>query len=87
MTGRCATCIFWSVSPAFSAGGPCGPDKDLPHHRCVRIIHELGLRYVTGDATPEADASTQAFLNDGSGYAAALHTLPTFGCTLWEQKP
>jgi hypothetical protein len=73
----CATCRF---------AAPARPDRlrllselhDSPHQHCVRIIH--------GNRDDEATADTVAFVADGSGYAAALLVLPTFGCVLHEER-
>lgn len=53
----------------------------LERHTCVRIIHGNKDAWlpVPSDAQP-------AIVVDGSGYAARLLVLPTFGCVLHEPK-
>jgi len=52
------------------------------HRSCVRIIHGNGdAKYDRGFA---GLAPEPALVTDGSGYAARLIVLPTFGCTLHE---
>jgi hypothetical protein len=79
----CASCRFWTPTSAGRTlwDSEKEEDIDLPHHRCLRILHEKPVDAETG-AMPE----TPAFLNDGSGYTASLNTLPTFGCTLHEAR-
>lgn len=54
------------------------------HGTCVRIVHGNGYR----EDTPPWPAVKQApaVVIDGSGYAARLLVLPSFGCTLHEEK-
>lgn len=50
------------------------------HGTCVRIIHG------NKDSRNESAIHEPAVVTDGSGYAAALRVLPSFGCVLWEEK-
>lgn len=75
--GRCATCRFMAEKRAIG----WEDDDEIAHHTCVRIIHGNGMD-LTCDPVKE-----QAVVVDGSGYAARLCVLPTFGCALHEPKP
>lgn len=81
----CATCRFMA-GPRADAGLDYW-DEDAcdmvstEHRSCVRIIH--------GNATAETRrraANEPAAVVDGSGYAARLIVLPTFGCVLHEER-
>lgn len=78
----CATCRFaGSPAPIYVSGE--GTDWELlesEHVRCTRIIHGN-----SGGVTCEA-LREPAVVTDGSGYAASLRVLPTFGCILHEPK-
>jgi len=52
---------------------------ETQHQTCARIVHGNG-----GDSP--GVAHELAVVVDGSGYAARLCVLPTFGCALWEPK-
>ena len=70
---NCGTCRHWSASEARVTEDTPGISS---HHRCIRILHGNGSRpHVEGEP---------ALIHDGSGYAATLWTLPTFGCALFE---
>lgn len=57
------------------------PDHETEHRSCVRIIHG------NADSSSETQsASEPAVVIDGSGYAARLIVLPTFGCVLHEER-
>jgi hypothetical protein len=80
---QCNTCRFF--------GRPNGLDwwdeatdtyGETKHHNCVRIIHGNG----GGSWTRQKTAVEPAVVTDGSGYAASLRVLPTFGCSLHESK-
>lgn len=80
----CSTCRFMATSR--DDGGLTWFDSDYNEHTsdhatCVRVIH--GNR---GDQTDKT-AKEPAVVVDGSGYAARLLVLPTFGCVLHEEKP
>jgi hypothetical protein len=83
----CATCRFWTPTPAGRTLWDQEKEEDieLPHHRCLRILHEQPS-VADGEGDAPAKPETPAFLNDGSGYTASLNTLPTFGCTLHEAR-
>ena len=51
---------------------------DMPQRKCLNIIH--GNSY---EGAKEMATAPAAVL-DGSGYAASLWTLPTFGCNAFE---
>lgn len=82
----CATCKFFG-SPApltwFIYDGDEEGESD--HRLCARIEHGNGG---SGQQTKKL-ASDLAVVTDGSGYAARLRVLPTFGCVLHEpaQEP
>ena len=77
----CGTCRFFghnSGDSYFDDDGR-GDEVTLEHNRCARIIH--------GNANYAAlrkSAKEPAYVSDGSGYAARLNVLPTFGCVLHE---
>jgi hypothetical protein len=85
----CATCRFWNrngrndehMNWDSDANGGEGESVVTAHRRCLRILH--GNAGMTKDEA--AAARDLALVTDGSGYAAALRTLPTFGCVLWER--
>ena len=54
--------------------------EETSHHNCARIIHGNG-----SDMSPDV-ALEPAVVTHGSGYAARLKVLPTFGCILHEPK-
>lgn len=58
-----------------------GDDDETMHHTCARIIHG------NGDAQGNpATRNEPALVVDGSGFAARLIVLPSFGCVLHEVK-
>lgn len=89
----CATCRFMAADRYGFDGGP------QSHNTCVRIIHGNGRmdHPKPADGTtygewrekqkeiPRRRVEPAAVL-DGSGYAARLVVLPTFGCVLHEEK-
>lgn len=93
----CATCRFMAADRYGIDGSSSG------HNTCVRIIHgNAGSGYyincpVYDDGTREsADEEANARVHpnkepaavlDGSGYAARLVVLPSFGCILHEDRP
>jgi hypothetical protein len=84
MFPACSTCRFFGGPASIDAGCGEGDDyyeRESGHHACVRIIH--------GNASGGVDVSLlneKAVVTDGSGYAAKLRVLPTFGCALHEVK-
>lgn len=87
----CATCRFMAAKrdPFPDGLERYNPDTDedeaTEHRTCVRIVHGNGYK----DRTPPWGQVKQepAVVIDGSGYAARLLVLPTFGCTLHEPRP
>lgn len=86
--GTCATCRFFGARMGvevwdddYDAGNGFGPGdtRETEHHACARIIHGNGggVDFAKVNAEP-------AIVTDGSGYAARLRVLPTFGCALHE---
>lgn len=83
----CQTCRFFGARMGIEAWdedyeGPCGrgDTRETDRHACARIIHgNDGKRFPTIKDEP-------AVVTDGSGYAARLRVLPTFGCVLHEPK-
>ena len=73
----CATCRFMAADR-----GEEGMRGGETHSSCVRIIHGNSCM---GDGYPNVKAEP-AVVVDGSGYAARLCVLPTFGCVLHEEK-
>jgi hypothetical protein len=82
----CSTCRFLGASAEFRPAyrEDEGDDEPSPseHRRCARVIH--GNDY--GDRLERGAEHEPALVTDGSGYSARLIVLPTFGCTLHEEK-
>lgn len=80
---RCETCRFFAQAER----GVDLYDQDecemleTGHHSCLRILHGNSGDVPFGKAKEEP-----ALVTDGSGYAARLCVLPTFGCVLHEPK-
>ena len=91
----CATCRFLAAPrDSYDEHGGVhvydptydGDDEQVTSHRtCVRIIHGNGNAGIGVDALSRMNAEP-ALVTDGSGYAARLVVLPTFGCVLHEEK-
>lgn len=82
----CATCKFFGDHAPLDVPIDVEPwFKDTDHHRCVRIIHgNRGGAHV--DHADGGVSAEPAVVTDGSGYAASLRVLPTFGCVLHEDR-
>lgn len=79
----CKTCRFWAVNGGTRESyDEEGMGTELPHRKCLKVIHG---NYYASD-TEKATAETPAMVCDGSGYAASFWTLPNFGCTAWEKR-
>jgi hypothetical protein len=79
----CATCRFWSPARnglTWFDDDDYDSERESEHHNCVRIVHGNDYGKVKGAA------GELAVVTDGSGYAASLRTLPTFGCVLHEES-
>lgn len=87
----CATCRFMAAERIYEDSNASGfmtisVDGEAPyeervsqHRTCARIIH--------GNVSNEPSVLTEpAVVVDGSGYAARLLVLPTFGCVLHEEN-
>ena len=77
----CSTCRFFGAKAYIEAWDEDADDYvKVPFHRCARIIH--------GNDGKRAHVlrKENAVVTDGSGYAARLCVLPTFGCNLHEPK-
>jgi hypothetical protein len=84
----CATCRFMGSSRGIEAwdddaDSPFGKGdtRETGHHTCTRVIHGN-----SGGRPFAAISAEPAVVTDGSGYAARLCVLPTFGCVLHEAK-
>lgn len=78
----CSTCRFFAAESHIEAWDEDADDYvEIPFHACTRIIH--------GNDGKRADVlrAQEAVVTDGSGYAAKLCVLPSFGCTLHEDLP
>jgi hypothetical protein len=79
----CETCCFFGSPMGLMAWDDESSEdsSETGHHACARIIHGngYGLKYNQLKNEP-------AVVTDGSGYAARLRVLPSFGCTLHESK-
>jgi len=84
----CETCRFFG-SPApltwfvYAERGHEDEEGESAHRLCARIEHGNGG---SGLETKKL-ATDLAVVTDGSGYAARLRVLPTFGCMLHEPTP
>lgn len=82
----CATCRFFGTHMPldyYEDDDVPGGDHESGHHACARIIHGNDC---ASNWTSAARAAEPAVVTDGSGYAARLRVLPTFGCVLHEKK-
>ena len=80
----CATCRFMAAprsAAIYWFDSDSDQDVESEHASCARIIHGN----VDSCASRKA-AKELAVVTDGSGYAARLCVLPTFGCVLHEEK-
>ncbi len=73
----CATCKYFGTERGLV--NRFDDYNETKHHSCLRIIHGNG----DDSGNP---AHELAVVTDGSGYAARLCVLPTFGCVLHETK-
>jgi hypothetical protein len=74
---RCGTCRFFGAESGLISWDDESIDHASGHHNCVRILH--------GNSGDHPGAIRDlACVTDGSGYAASLKVLPTFGCVLHE---
>ena len=83
-TASCAARGYgiWQDGKGSSDGESQDEDGESEHRYCARIEHGNG-----GTAKQAKRlASDPAVVSDGSGYAARLRVLPTFGCALHEAK-
>jgi hypothetical protein len=85
---NCIDCKFWNRTgdglEYYEANDADSVDYDEPkrsaHRTCLRILHFRDYpMHSIGEPTETA------CVTDGSGYAAALRTLPEFGCVLGEK--
>jgi len=87
---RCKNCRHWlglcpHNRPLGEYCDDCGPDTDP----FVKAEHIRRGRCRRGDALrgEPRDEATLMWGQDGSDYRAHVHTLPDFGCVMWEGKP
>lgn len=82
MMSTCASCKFFGSEMSLN-GFDYETDVELEtgHHACARIIHGN-----SGDDPMSKVAKELAVVTDGSGYAARLRVLSSFGCVLHEAK-
>lgn len=89
---RCATCRFfgspaplswtiWDENPQNAHFDENYQDGESEHRLCARVQHGNG----GSGREQKALATDLAVVTDGSGYAARLRVLPTFGCVLHEE--
>lgn len=84
----CETCRFMAAPRDDDFPRASGPMNGTAWvgGTCTRIIHANGSWEPPSDADPALWGPNQpAVVLDGSGYAARLVVLPTFGCNLWEE--
>ena len=78
----CATCRFFGSAAPLDWYDDAEEEHASEHHYCARVQHGNG-----GSAYQrETLAKDAAVVTDGSGYAARLRVLPTFGCVLHEPR-
>lgn len=82
----CASCRFAGLQRDNEVWDPTADGGDgalvtTEHVRCTLIVHG------NGSDEKRATPGTIAYVADGSGYAATLMVLPTFGCVLHEAQP
>lgn len=78
----CSTCRFRAAPRGLSAWSDDGDYLgETEHSTCTRILHGNG-----GDVKAPRVFSEPALVTDGSGYAARLVVLPSFGCSLHEDR-
>lgn len=78
----CSTCLFFGAKMGVEVwDGEADDTRETDHHACARIIHGNGhqIPFAIVNAEP-------AIVTDGSGFAARLRVLPTFGCALHEER-
>lgn len=83
---NCATCRFMAAE---RYGLDISGARDSDHRTCVRVIFGSGPSYPYPERDEEyvGDPRTEpAAVLDGSGYAARLVVLPSFGCVLHEER-
>lgn len=91
---HCATCRFFGARMGVEVwdddhdnGWGAGDVRETEHHPCSRIIHGNGglptQHHAYDNPFPFVNAEP-AIVTDGSGYAARLRVLPSFGCVLHE---
>lgn len=84
---QCSSCRFFGAPGGGvsiwddSADEGRGDTRETDHHACARIIHGNKGRGAFAEVNAEP-----AIVTDGSGYAARLRVLPTFGCALHEER-
>lgn len=79
----CSTCRFFGARNSLGVWDDnYGDIRETDHHTCARIIHGNagGVDFHKVNVEP-------AIVTDGSGYAARLRVLATFGCVLHETPP
>ncbi len=81
MSETCSTCRFYgSLEPL--TWWEEDDEGEPGHHYCARVQHGNG-----GTSQQRKELAHElAVVTDGSGYAARLRVLPTFGCVLHEPK-
>lgn len=87
----CATCRFFGAQDGveiwdddYEGSFGKGDTHETDHHPCARIIHGNGSG--VGRSSFAHVNKEPAIVTDGSGYAARLRVLPSFGCTLHEER-
>ncbi len=78
----CSTCRFFGARGGVEIWDDeydGGDLRETDHHACARIIHGNGQQRDYRKVNSEP-----AIVTDGSGYAARLRVLPSFGCALHE---
>jgi len=83
---RCATCRFMAEPRSGTIetwDDEAETSYESEHRTCTRIIHGNGYKERLDHSRTFQEP---ALVTDGSGYAARLVVLPTFGCVLHEAK-
>jgi hypothetical protein len=85
---RCKNCKHWQLDQVMATCDMIrnGVSPSVhPYGSCHRIKMEDEIGFVEFDPESVLDEEP-AFVEDGSGYHAALRCGPEFGCILWEAK-
>lgn len=90
---RCGSCALWGVTSPYRRD--ISPSTSTRYRLCGAILHGVMQARDDGDDElvarggcdePVASLADPAFVEDGSGYYAALKTAEDFGCSMHRAK-